>query len=244
MTDSRINVRRQSHSCIRDTLLNLQGNAALAPASEAITKSVDSLEILCITLKANKRNRNRAYDLLVQIGHIFGDEENGGKKENLYQFFNMVAGGLALESPHDQCSNERHSLFGIRRKNSEIIKANLGLLKVLVSKSQAEGLQMFLGSMVEGLLRWQDDTINHFKAKVKHILEMLVKKCGLDAVKAVMPEEHMKLLANIRKIKERRERKHAASSEETKSHMSRATTSRSHAFSKWINSEFYALVNV
>lgn len=29
---------------------------------------------------------------------------------------------------------------------------------------------------------------------------MLVKKCGLDAVKAVMPDEHMKLLANIRKV--------------------------------------------
>ncbi|KAJ6330951.1 hypothetical protein OIU76_009529 [Salix suchowensis] len=90
----------------------------------------------------------------------------------------------------------------LQRKNREIIKANLGFLKVLVAKSQAEGLQMFLESMVEGLLRWQDDTINHFKAKVKHILEMLVKKCGVDAVKAVMPEEHMKLLANIRKDKQ------------------------------------------
>lgn len=29
---------------------------------------------------------------------------------------------------------------------------------------------------------------------------MLVKKCGLDAVKAVMPQEHMKLLTNIRKV--------------------------------------------
>ena len=29
--------------------------------------------------------------MLVQIGHTFGDEENGGKKENLYQFFNMVS---------------------------------------------------------------------------------------------------------------------------------------------------------
>jgi ribosomal RNA-processing protein 12 len=31
-------------------------------------------------------------------------------------------------------------------------------------------------------------------------VEILVKKCGLDAVKAVMPEEHMKLLTNIRKV--------------------------------------------
>lgn len=45
-----------------------------------------------IFLQANKKTRNRAYDVLVQIGHAFGDEENGGGKENLYQFFNMVMG--------------------------------------------------------------------------------------------------------------------------------------------------------
>lgn len=39
-----------------------------------------------------------------------------------------------------------------------------------------------------------------FLFQVKHLLEILVKKCGLDAVKAVMPEEHMKLLTNIRKV--------------------------------------------
>ncbi|CAK7352344.1 unnamed protein product [Dovyalis caffra] len=278
-------------------------------------------EIILALKEASKKTRNRAYDVLVQIGHTYGDEENGGKKENLYQFFNMVAGGLALESPHmisaamkgvarlayefsDLVSTAYKLLPStfllLQRKNREIIKANLGLLKVLVAKSQAEGLQMYLGSMVEGLLRWQDDTKNHFKAKVcvdfmlylginndclsefleeisffilallaclgvgvyavgqhvckqvqklfaalcliidwkvKHILEMLVKKCGLDAVKAVMPEEHMKLLTNIRKIKEQGERKHAASSEETKSHMSRASTSR---ISGWNHTKIFS----
>lgn len=47
-----------------------------------------------------------------------------------------------------------------------MMQANLGLLKVLVAKSQAEGLQAHLASLVEGLLKWQDDTKNHFKAKV------------------------------------------------------------------------------
>lgn len=46
------------------------------------------------------------------------------------------------------------------------MQANLGLMKVLVAKSQAESLQTHLKSMVEGLLKWQDDTKNHFKAKV------------------------------------------------------------------------------
>lgn len=39
-----------------------------------------------------------------------------------------------------------------------------------------------------------------FILQVKQLLDMLVRKCGLDAVKVVMPEEHMKLLTNIRKV--------------------------------------------
>ena len=46
------------------------------------------------------------------------------------------------------------------------MQANLGLLKVLVAKSQTEGLQMHLRSVVEGLLNWQHSTKNQFKAKV------------------------------------------------------------------------------
>ncbi|ERN05541.1 hypothetical protein AMTR_s00007p00264720 [Amborella trichopoda] len=39
---------------------------------------------------------------------------------------------------------------------------------------------------------------------------MIVRKCGLDTVKAVIPEEHMKIVTNIRKIKEQKDRKIAA----------------------------------
>lgn len=89
---------------------------------------------------------------------------------------------------------------------------------------------------------------------------MLIKKCGLDAVKEVMPEEHMKLLTNIRKvsyeldfnlwnfswdikcsdeffillmkkqIKERRDKELASNSEESRSLMTKATTSRFFSF--------------
>lgn len=37
---------------------------------------------------------------------------------------------------------------------------------MLVAKSQTEWLQLHLKSMVEGLMKWQDNTKNHFKAKV------------------------------------------------------------------------------
>ncbi|XP_073032157.1 uncharacterized protein [Primulina eburnea] len=204
-------------------------------------------EIILALKEANKKTRNRAYDILVQIGQACGDEDRGGKKDQLYKFFSMVAGGLAGETPHmisasmkglARLAYEFSDLISatynvlpatfllLQRKNKEIVKANLGLLKVLVAKSQAEGLQTHLRSMVEGMLNWQDSTRNHFKAKVKLLLEMLVKKCGLDAVKEVMPEEHMKLLTNIKKLKERKERTRAAKTIESRSIVSKATSSR------------------
>lgn len=57
-------------------------------------------------------------------------------------------------------------LFFSSENSCWIMQANLGLLKVLVAKSHAEGLQIHLASMVEGLLKWQDDTKNQFKSKV------------------------------------------------------------------------------
>lgn len=41
-------------------------------------------------LQVNKKTRNRAYDILVEIGHALGDEERGGNRENLCEIFNVV----------------------------------------------------------------------------------------------------------------------------------------------------------
>ncbi|KAK7363336.1 hypothetical protein VNO77_05476 [Canavalia gladiata] len=212
-------------------------------------------EIILALKETNKKTRNRAYDILVEIGRAFGDEKIGGNRKD---FFLTVAGSLGGETPHMMSATAKglarlayefsdlvltafdllpHIFLLFQRKNKEIIKANLGFLKVLVAKSQADRLQMHLRSMVEGLLKWQDNTKNHFKAKVKLLLEMLVTKCGLEAVKAVMPEEHMKLLSNIRKIKERKERNRGAKSEETRSHVSKAPTSRR---SMWNHTNFFS----
>lgn len=217
-------------------------------------------EIVLALKEANKKTRNRAYDILVQIGHACVDEEKVADKEALLEIFNMVAGGLAGETSHmvsaavkglARLAYEFSDLISaaynllpftfllLRRKDREIIKANLGLLKVLVAKSQGENLNTHLKSLVEGLLNWQVDAKNHFKSKIKLLIEMLVKKCGLDAVKKVMPEEHLKLLTNIRKIKERKDRKDrtlAASSVDTKSLLSKATTSRQ---SRWNHTKIF-----
>ncbi|KAL5212374.1 hypothetical protein ABZP36_023221 [Zizania latifolia] len=214
-------------------------------------------EILLALKEANKKTRNRAYDLLIEIGHACEDAENDGRKENLHQFFGMVAGGLAGQTPYAisacvtglaRLTYEFSELIGVayrllpstfllmQRNNREIVKANLGFIKALVAKSKADLLHEHLKGVVEGLLSWQSDTKNSFKAKVKSLIEILVKKCGLDAVKAVMPEEHMKLLTNIRKINERKMRK-AKSSEDgdTMSMTSRATRQ-----SRWNHTQMFS----
>ncbi|XP_057537036.1 uncharacterized protein LOC130814829 [Amaranthus tricolor] len=247
--------KRHRLHCLYFLIVHVAEDGAEHKRGEIISSFLT--EIVLALKEVNKKTRNKAYDILVQIGHACGDEESGGKKENLLQFFNLIAGGLAGETPHmisaavkglarlayefsDLLSSAYSvlpsSFLLLQRKNREIVKANLGLLKVLVAKSQAEILQNHLKLLVEGLLKWQDDTKNHFKAKVKNLLEMLVKKCGIDSVKAVMPEEHMKLLTNIRKIKERRERKIAANSE-TRSYHSKATMSRQ---SEWGHTKIFS----
>uniref|UniRef100_A0A2N9GW92 Uncharacterized protein n=1 Tax=Fagus sylvatica TaxID=28930 RepID=A0A2N9GW92_FAGSY len=203
--------------------------------------------------------RHRLDCLYFLVVHVCKDGSEQKRRDIIISFLTEivlalkeVAGGLAGETPHmvsaairglARLAYEFSALVStawnllpstfllLQRKNREIIKANLGLLKVLVTKSEAEWLHADLRSMVEGVLKCQDHTKSHFKAKVKLLLEILVKKCGLDAVKAVMPEEHMKLLTNIRKIKERKERKLRAESEarsqlsEARSQLSKATTS-------------------
>lgn len=41
-------------------------------------------------MQANKKTRNRAYDILVEIARAFADEESGGNRESLNNFFQMV----------------------------------------------------------------------------------------------------------------------------------------------------------
>jgi len=219
-------------------------------------------EIILAVKESNKKTRSRAYDLLVKIGHCLEDTESGGSQEKLHEFFNMVVGCLAGSTPHmisaavtgiarlmyefsELCLSVPDLLPSafmlLKSNNREVIKATLGLLKVVIARLQAEDLQKHLKSMVDGLLLWSAERKTHFKAKVRLLLEMLIRKCGLEAVKAVMPEQHVKLLANIRKVNERKEKRRNSMSQdkldETKSSYSHATTTRQ---SKWNHTKIFS----
>ncbi|KAI3950422.1 hypothetical protein MKW92_010667 [Papaver armeniacum] len=185
-----------------------------------------------IILAVKEKTRNMPDDLLVQIGHACGEEEQGGNKENLQQLFNILLrmAQLAYEFSDlvsSACDLLPTVLLLLKRKSRKISKVSNFGLKVLVARSPAEWVQI------------------HLRSVVKLHLKMLVKKCGLDAVKAVIPEEHIKLLKNIDKVRDKftlillpvfinleavdlinlYHRKDDAASKESKSPRSKATTS-------------------
>lgn len=149
---------------------------------------------------------------------------------NLEEFFTMVGAGLASEAPHTISATiaaltrilyEFHSrlddsaivdlfetmdLF-LRSNNREIVRSVLGFVKVATVSLPDSIVQPRLPSLVEGLVRWSHEHKARFRSKVKHILERLIRRYGDKKIEKLTPEADRKLIANIRKTKERNKRK-------------------------------------
>ncbi|KAK3065978.1 hypothetical protein LTS18_002170, partial [Coniosporium uncinatum] len=62
---------------------------------------------------------------------------------------------------------------------------------------------------------WSHEHKAHFKAKVKHIVERMIRRFGVEVVEKNTPEADRKLIANIRKTRERRKKKGKGEGEES-----------------------------
>jgi ribosomal RNA-processing protein 12 len=63
---------------------------------------------------------------------------------------------------------------------------------------------------VPALLRWVGDHKNHFKVKVRHTFERMIRRFGFEAVYAcAVEDEARKVLTNIKKRKDRAKKKKA-----------------------------------
>ncbi|KAG2424708.1 hypothetical protein HXX76_014284 [Chlamydomonas incerta] len=166
-------------------------------------------------------------------------EEGGGAgtsgKGGLYEFFSMVMAGLVATTPHmvsatvmalarltfefaSAMQNVVAALLPpvlslLRGKAREIVKAVLGFVKVCAMRLPVELLTPQLGPILEGMLIWAEDSKNKFKLKVRVIVERLARRCGFDAVAAVMPPGDAKLLSHIRKEAAKKQRRKAGGSE-------------------------------
>lgn len=95
----------------------------------------------------------------------------------------------------------------LRVQAREIVRSAIGFWKVAVVCLDAPTLDAHLSDLVVGLLTWSGDTKNHFKLKVRHIFERLIRKFGVERLEREVGEDDRKLIANIRKSQLRAKRK-------------------------------------
>ena len=101
-------------------------------------------------------------------------------------------------------------LVFVSSANREIVKSVLGFIKLSIHTMPADLLRPHLQDLVPALLRWSHDHKNHFKAKVRHIFERMIRRFGWEDVYSCAGEEEAKkVLVNIKKRKDRAKRKKA-----------------------------------
>ncbi|KAG0236437.1 hypothetical protein BGW41_000409 [Actinomortierella wolfii] len=149
------------------------------------------------------------------------------------EYFTMVTAGLAGTTPHmvsAAITSLSRLLFEFHREldpnmvseliatmqlfvnssNREIVKSAIGFIKVTTVSLDASLVRVHLPDIVKGILRWSHEHKGHFKVKVRHILERLVRRFGYEEILEFVPEADRKLMVNIRKRRERAKRKKSA----------------------------------
>ncbi|KAG7665010.1 RRP12 [[Candida] subhashii] len=168
---------------------------------------------------------------IVQNSRVPGfDPTTPDSVANLSEYFTMVSAGLAAQTPHmiSACItaisclvfefkdvlavdtlleiSQTVELF-LTHNSREIAKAAIGFVKVEVLCLPEEMVRTNLSEMLNKLMKWSHEHKGHFKSKVKHILERLIRKFGIEAVEENIPEDDKKLIANIRKTRNRLKKK-------------------------------------
>lgn len=156
---------------------------------------------------------------------------------SLEEYFTMVSAGLAGGSPHMVSATITaltRLLYEFRAKltqetvadmvqtmdlfltsnNREIVRSCLGFVKVCVISLPTDLMLPRLQTLVPNLIVWSHEHKAHFKAKVKHIFERMIRRFGVEVVEKHTPENDRKLIANIRKTRDRRKRRKDAGTED------------------------------
>ena len=99
--------------------------------------------------------------------------------------------------------------------NREIVKSILGFVKLVIHTLPTDLIRPHLKDLVPALLSWSHDHKNHFKIKVRHIFERMLRRFTWDEIYSCAGEEEAsKVLINIKKRKERAKRKKANKEQE------------------------------
>ncbi|KAL8409380.1 hypothetical protein RB594_007712 [Gaeumannomyces avenae] len=153
---------------------------------------------------------------------------------SIEEYFTMLGAGLASHTPHVMSASvtaitrvlfEFHEevaadtledvvktveLF-LTSNNRELVKSIMGFVKVCITGLPVEMMKPRLASLVPCIMTASHEHKGHFRSRVKHLLERLVRRFGFDEINKHCPEADRKLINGIRKSKERsKKRKEAA----------------------------------
>lgn len=156
---------------------------------------------------------------------------------SLTEYFTMVGAGLAGTSPHmvsASITSFSRLLYEFKEDlpretieellstievflsstNREIVKSVLGFVKVAIISLEFDVVNSHLPIVVPAMLNWSPEHRAHFKSKVRHIFERLLRRFGYDRIASLTDEDNRKLIANIKKRKDRAKRKKLAKEEQ------------------------------
>lgn len=85
----------------------------------------------------------------------------------------------------------------LEEKSRELVKACFGFIRTCVKTMSEELLKEELHDIIVALLPWARESRNHFKARVRAIVELLVRRLGKTTILEQLPEEEKGLLDQI-----------------------------------------------
>lgn len=165
------------------------------------------------------------------------DESMPDSEASLSEYFTMVSAGLAGGNQHMVSATitaiscivfefretvdmdllvelaSTVNLF-LTSNSKEIVRSTIGFVKVSTVSLPEETVRPQLKELLQHLMRWSHEHVGHFKSRVRHIVERLIRRFGFDTIEANFPEEDKKLLTNIRKTKARAKRRAAEAGDE------------------------------
>lgn len=112
--------------------------------------------------------------------------------------------------------------------SKEIVKSCIGFVKVIVLSYPVEDCRPKIPGLLPKLLKWSNEHTGHFKSKVKHIIERLMRRFGESFIEQHFPESDKKLFTNIRKLRNRSKRD--AEKEDNEVKEEEAVSSKSNRF--------------
>ncbi|KAJ1799609.1 pre-rRNA processing protein [Coemansia sp. RSA 2399] len=196
------------------------------PNERARTIAFDTLLVM-----GRRMAQGGAIDMAALAGGA-GDPESPEQPEHqasIYEYFKIIAAGLAAQTPHmisatiasiSRALFEFHEqldaefiielmgtvLMFVVNNNREIAKSSLGFVKVIAVVLPRELLEPHLNEIVPAILKWSHEYKNQLRLKCRHILDRLARRLGLDVVAKSVPEEHAKIVTNMRKREQRAKR--------------------------------------